>query len=92
MFRALAIVGRERDYIYPQGKQEKQYIYVNYDMKDYAKQLKARWDGIEKSWYIPNNISQENKRQLKKMFGRPKLREIKTKNGTLVVGDIFGAF
>lgn len=93
MFRALAIVGREKDYIYPkkQGKQEKQYIYVNYDMKEYAKQLKARWDGIEKSWYIPNNISQENKRQLRKMFGRkPKLREIKTKNGTLVVGDIFG--
>ena len=61
-------------------------------LKEYAKELKARWDGIEKSWYIPHNISQENKKQLRKMFGRPKLREIKTKNGTLVVGDIFGGF
>ena len=46
-----------------------EYIDVKYSQKQYAKKFKARWDNITKSWYIPTDISQENKRQLRKMFG-----------------------
>jgi hypothetical protein len=33
------------------------YIKVPYAQKDAAKALGARWDAIEKSWYVPKHLS-----------------------------------
>ena len=59
-------------------KQEKtksdprQYIDVKYQQKKLAKKLKARWDGT--AWYIPNYISNEDKKKLRKKYNPKKVK------------------
>jgi putative DNA primase/helicase len=40
--------------------QTRQYISVPYEEKDEAKELGAKWDKYEKSWYIPSGANMEN--------------------------------
>ena len=39
---------------------ERTYLAVPYDEKDDAKALGARWDGAERSWYVPAGVSLES--------------------------------
>jgi ribonuclease HI len=42
----------------------KKYIEINYDNKDSAKLLGAKWDMKEKKWYYTDNLSDENKQAI----------------------------
>lgn len=42
----------------------KHYININYESKDAAKQLGAKWDLREKSWYYEDDLSDDNKRAI----------------------------
>ena len=51
-------------------KEPKVYLYVPFSSKDIAKKYGARWDGAERSWYIPAGLMGENREKLLRMFGR----------------------
>lgn len=45
--------------------QDKYYINIDYDSKDKAKTLGAKWDMNAKKWYYTNDTDEDNKRELK---------------------------
>ena len=47
---------------------QKTYFTVDYNQKDEAKALGAKWDADKKSWYAPNNVVRSN--LLEKNFNR----------------------
>ena len=49
---------------------KKIYLLVDYKDKDYAKTLGAKWDPTKKSWYIYDNISEDNKQKIFEKFSK----------------------
>jgi ribonuclease HI len=46
---------------------EKNYININYNSKEKAKELGAKWDKEKKSWYYLNNLEENNKIKLNEL-------------------------